>query len=81
MTMQISVLTMTSFLLIEQLMVTDGTAAPLNRLRILYAFAAAVVLFVFGIAATIVASRRYATATDVIDYHGMLTMIDFSLTQ
>lgn len=48
---------MTGFLLVEQLLITDGTAAPLNRLRILYAFAAAVALLVFGISTAITASR------------------------
>lgn len=72
------VLTMTSFLLIEQMMITDGTVAPLNRLRILFDIAAAIVLLVFGISATIVATRRYASVANVIDYHGTIMMIDFS---
>lgn len=71
------VLTMTSFLLIEQMMITDGTVAPLNRLRILFDIAAASVLLVFGISATIVATRRYASVANVIDYHGTIIMIDF----
>ncbi len=56
------VLCLTGFLLIEQLMITDGTIAPLNRLRTIYAFGAAISLFVFGIGAAIVASRWYGSA-------------------
>ncbi|CAF0868893.1 unnamed protein product [Adineta ricciae] len=55
-------LCLTGFLLIEQLMITDGTVAPLNRLRTIYAFAAAIALFVFGVGAAIVASRWYSAA-------------------
>ena len=39
------VLSLSSFLLIEQLIIADGTVAPLNRLRTIYAFAAAIALF------------------------------------
>ena len=53
------VLSVTGFLLLEQLLITDGTLAPLNRLRIIYAFAAAVALIVFGIGAAVQASRWY----------------------
>jgi len=42
-------------------MITDGTIAPLNRLRTIYAFGAAIALFVFGIGAAIVASRWYGS--------------------
>ncbi|CAF1331326.1 unnamed protein product [Adineta ricciae] len=51
------VLSVTGFLLIEQLLITDGTIVPLNRLRIIYAFAAAIALIVFGIGAAITANR------------------------
>ncbi|CAF1009342.1 unnamed protein product [Rotaria sordida] len=54
-------LSLTGFLLIEQLLITDGTVAPLNRLRIIYAFGAAIALIIFGISAAIVASRWYST--------------------
>lgn len=53
-------MSLTGFLLIEQLLITDGTVSPLNRLRILFAFGAAIALIVFGIGAAIVASRWYA---------------------
>ena len=43
-------------------MITDGTVAPLNRLRTIYAFAAAIALFVFGVGAAIVASRWYSSS-------------------
>jgi hypothetical protein len=43
-------------------MITDGTVAPLNRLRMIYAAAAAIALFVFGIGAAIVASRWYSAS-------------------
>jgi len=52
-------LSLTGFLLIEQLLITDGTVAPLNRLRTIYAFGAAIALFIFGIGASILASRWY----------------------
>jgi hypothetical protein len=52
-------LSLTGFLLVEQLLITDGTLSPLNRLRIIYAIGAAIALFVFGISAAIVASRHY----------------------
>ena len=67
---------MTSFLLIEQLMITDGTIAPLNRLRIIYAFGAAIALFMFGIGATIIASGRYAANTPDMDYHSKIGLVD-----
>ncbi len=57
------VLSLSGFLLIEQLMITDGTVAPLNRLRTIYAFGAAIALFVFGIGAAIVASRWYGSSS------------------
>lgn len=57
------VLTLTGFLLIEQLLITDGTVAPLNRLRTIYAFGAAFALFIFGIGAAIVASRWYGSSS------------------
>lgn len=53
------VLSLTGFLLLEQLLITDGTVAPLNRLRIVYAIGAAIALFIFGISAAIAASRHY----------------------
>lgn len=56
-------LTLTGFLLIEQLLITDGTVAPLNRLRTIYAFGAAFALFIFGIGAAIVASRWYGSSS------------------
>ena len=46
-------------------MITDGTVAPLNRLRIIYAFGAGIALFVFGIGAAIIASGRYAANTPI----------------
>jgi hypothetical protein len=52
-------LSLTGFLLLEQILITDGTVVPLNRLRIIYAFGAAIALFVFGIGAAVVASRGY----------------------
>jgi len=52
-------LSLSGFLLIEQLLITDGTLAPLNRLRIIYAFAAAIALFTFGVSAAVVAGRRW----------------------
>ncbi len=61
------VLSLTSFLLIEQLIITDGTVAPLNRLRTIYAFGAAIALFIFGIGASIVASRWYGSSTSPHD--------------
>lgn len=51
------------FLLIEQLLITDGTVAPLNRLRTIYTFAAAIALFVFGIGAAFVANRWYDSSS------------------
>ncbi|CAF2470474.1 unnamed protein product [Rotaria sp. Silwood2] len=54
-------LALTGFLLIEQLLITDATVSPLNRLRIIYAFGAAIALIIFGISAAIVASRLYST--------------------
>lgn len=53
----ILVLSVTTFLLIEQLLITDGTVPPLNRLRIIYAIGAAVALLIFGISSAIEASR------------------------
>jgi hypothetical protein len=72
----ILVLTMTSFLLVEQLMITDGTVAPLNRLRIIYAVGAAIALFIFGIGAAIVASRWYG-AYPIDAYHSKIFLFDF----
>ncbi|CAF1621925.1 unnamed protein product [Rotaria magnacalcarata] len=57
------VLSLTGFLLIEQLLITDGTVAPLNRLRTIFAVAAAVTLFFFGIGTAILASRWYDAPT------------------
>jgi hypothetical protein len=51
------VLSVTGFLLLEQLLITDATLAPLNRLRIIFAFGAAVALIVFGIGAAVTANR------------------------
>jgi hypothetical protein len=62
------VLSLSGFLLIEQLLITDGTLAPLNRLRIIYAFAAAIALLVFGIGAAVTASRYYGSYPNY-DYH------------
>ncbi|CAM4894649.1 unnamed protein product [Rotaria socialis] len=56
-------LSLTAFLLIEQLLITDGTVAPLNRLRTIFAVAAAVTLFFFGIGTAILASRWYDAPT------------------
>ncbi|CAM4799850.1 unnamed protein product, partial [Rotaria magnacalcarata] len=56
-------LSLTGFLLIEQLLITDGTVAPLNRLRTIFAVAAAVTLFFFGIGTAILASRWYDAPT------------------
>ena len=66
------VLSLTGFLLIEQLMITDGTVAPLNRLRTIYAFGAAIALFVFGIGAAIVASRWYDSSTPDNYHHSKI---------
>jgi hypothetical protein len=63
------VLSVTGFLLLEQLLITDGTVAPLNRLRIIYAIAAAVALFIFGISAAIVASRWYNSYSNRTYHH------------
>lgn len=49
-------LSLTGFLLIEQLLITDGTSSPLNRLRIIFAFGAGIALILFGISAAIVAN-------------------------
>jgi hypothetical protein len=62
-------LSLSGFLLIEQLLITDGTLAPLNRLRIIYAFAAAIALLVFGIGAAVVASRWYGTYPNSTYHH------------
>jgi len=48
-------LSLSAFLLIEQLLITDGTSAPLNRLRIIYSFGAGIALILFGISAAFVA--------------------------
>lgn len=56
------VFSVTVFILIEQLLITDGTAAPLNRFRGIYAFVAAITLFIFGIGTSIVSSRWYDSA-------------------
>lgn len=65
----ILVLSLTGFLLIEQLLITDGTVAPLNRLRIIYAIGAAVALLIFGISASMVASRMYGHYANASQYH------------
>ncbi len=57
----ILVLSLTGFILLEQILITDGTITPLNRLRIIYAFGAAIALIIFGIGAVIVASRWYGS--------------------
>ena len=71
------VLCLTGFLLIEQLMITDGTVAPLNRLRTIYAFAAAIALFAFGVGAAIVASRWYSAAPYNTYQHSKMTRFLF----
>jgi hypothetical protein len=53
-------------------MITDGTVAPLNRLRTIYTFAAAIALFVFGIGAAIVASRWYGSYPHSVDHHSKI---------
>lgn len=53
------VLSLSGFLLIEQLLITDATLSPLNRLRIIFAFGAAIALFIFGIGAAITAHRYW----------------------
>lgn len=58
-----SVLCLTSFLLIEQFLITDGTVAPLNRLRTVYALVATMALLAFGIGAAVIASRSHASTT------------------
>jgi hypothetical protein len=63
------VLSLTGFLLIEQILITDGTVSPLNRLRIIYAFGAAIALLVFGIGAAIAASRWYSTYPNYSYHH------------
>ncbi|CAF0796336.1 unnamed protein product [Rotaria sp. Silwood1] len=50
-------------------MITDGTVAPLNRLRTIYAFVAAIALFIFGIGAAIVASSWYNSAAQDAYHH------------
>lgn len=56
-------------------MITDGTVAPLNRLRTLYAFIAAIALFIFGIGAAVVASRWYGSSTSPNTYqHSMICL-------
>ena len=67
--MQSSVLSLTSFLLIEQLLITDGTLAPLNRLRIIYAIVATIALIVFGISASMVANRLSGYYGHQTQYH------------
>jgi hypothetical protein len=62
-------LSLTGFLLLEQILITDGTVVPLNRLRIIYAFGAAIALFVFGIGAAVVASRGYNSYPYNTYYH------------
>jgi hypothetical protein len=62
-------LSLTGFLLLEQVLITDGTLAPLNRLRIIYAFGAAIALLVFGISAAIVASNWYNNYSYQSHYH------------
>jgi hypothetical protein len=51
-------------------LITDGTLSPLNRLRIVYAFGAAVALLIFGIGAAIVASRWYSAYPNYNYHHG-----------
>ncbi|CAF2566950.1 unnamed protein product [Rotaria sp. Silwood2] len=68
-------LSLTVFLLIEQLIITDGTVAPLNRLRTIYAFAAAIALFIFGIGAAIVASRWYDSSSQDAYHHSKIDLI------
>ncbi len=70
-------MSLSGFLLIEQLLITDGTLAPLNRLRIIYAFAAAIALFIFGIGAAVVASRYYG-AYPSYNYHHSKSSFFFS---
>ena len=65
-------MSLTGFLLLEQLLITDATLAPLNRLRIIYAFGAAVALLVFGISAAIVASRWYPTYPQYTYHHSKI---------
>ncbi|CAF0812301.1 unnamed protein product [Rotaria sordida] len=62
-------LALTGFLLIEQLIITDGTVAPLNRFRTIYAFVAAIVLFSFGIGASVLASRWYDSSPQDAYHH------------
>lgn len=66
------VLTLSLFLLIEQLLITDGTVAPLNRLRTIYTFAASIALFVFGIGAAFVANRWYDSSSPDSYQHSTL---------
>ncbi|CAF1439257.1 unnamed protein product [Adineta steineri] len=63
---------LTGFLLIEQLLITDGTLAPLNRLRIIYAFGAAIALIIFGIGAAIDASRYHYRERYESYYHSAI---------
>ena len=64
-----AVLSLTGFLLIEQLLITDGTTAPLNRIRIIYAAAAGIALLIFGITAAIAASRWYGSYPNQTYHH------------
>jgi hypothetical protein len=73
---------LTGFLLLEQILITDGTIAPLNRLRIVYAFAAAVALIIFGISAAIFASRWHTSYGDQTHFNSMiLSIFNFSINK
>ncbi len=65
-------MSLSGFLLIEQLLITDGTIAPLNRLRILYAIGAGIALLIFGIGAAIAASRWYNTYPNHTYHHSKI---------
>ena len=73
------VLSLTGFLLIEQLIITDGTVLPLNRLRTIYAFAAALALFIFGIGAAFLASRSYESSPDNAYQHSKILSLNIDI--
>ncbi len=67
-------MSLTGFLLLEQLLITDGTLAPLNRLRIVYAFSAALALLIFGIGAVVMIARSYNSRYNHSYYHSTILL-------
>ena len=68
--------TLTGFILIEQLLITDGTSPPLNRLRFVYAIVAAIALLLFGISASMVANRLSGSYVHQSQYHSENSFLD-----